>query len=70
MIMIMIMVMILMMMMMRMMMMMIPVIFEPGGDHGEVEAEASRSPEIVMIVISKNGMAYNGMTSLLWDDGD
>ena len=30
---------------------MMPVIFEPGGDHGEVEAEAWRSPEMVMMPI-------------------
>ena len=32
-----------------MVMVMVPEIFEPGGDHGEVEAVASHSPEIMDI---------------------
>ena len=37
-----------MMMIMMMTVMMMPVIFEPGGDHGEVEAEAWNSPKMLV----------------------
>ena len=43
-----------MMVMMKMMilaMMIMPEISEPGGDHGEVEAEAWHSPDMIMVVI-------------------
>ena len=53
-------VMIMMMMIMIMMMMAVmimPEISEPGGDHGEVEAEAWHSPEMMMMVIM--GMAFS-----------
>ena len=46
----MIMLMLTMMIISMMMMMMVPVIFEPGADHGEVEAEAWNSPKMVMMV--------------------
>ena len=45
------MIMMIMMIMMMMAMMIMPEISEPGGDHGEVEAEAWHSPEMMIMVI-------------------
>ena len=48
----MIMMMMIMMIMMMMAMMIMPEISEPGGDHGEVEAEAWHSPEMMIMMIT------------------
>ena len=44
--------MMIMMIMMMMAMMIMPEISEPGGDHGEVEAEAWHSPEMMIMMIT------------------